>query len=107
MPKTDTQKMSVSGTIGDFRVSIRELQGIADTTVFWFTNKTNDAMTLIFPTTDVFGFNFIEIPAGLTFKSKTQSSTAKGIYEYQVFCHEGQEFAHASVPVIIIYPKRI
>lgn len=105
MPKASTQKMSVSGTIGNFNVSIREIQGVVDTTIFWFTNKTKDKITLIFPTTDVFGYNFIEIPAGLTFKSKSESTTVPGVYEYQVFCDEGREFAHASVPIIIIYPK--
>lgn len=105
MAKKTVNKMTVNGTIGNFHVSIRELQGIANTTEFWFTNKTNDKITLIFPTEELFGYNFIEIPSSLTFKAKTQFATSKGIFEYQVYCYEGNEFAHASIPVLIIYPK--
>ena len=105
MPKVRKQKMVIEGSSGNFLVSLRELQGKVDTTVFWFTNKTKGMATLIFPTTDVFGYNFIDIPAGVIFKSKTGAVTASGIYEYMVYCHEGQEFAHASVPAIVIYPK--
>ena len=105
MSKPKTNKMTVSGTIGNFHVSVRELQGTANTTEFWFTNKTNSEITLIFPTEELFGYNFIEIPPKVAYKKKTILTTSNGIFEYQVFCHEGQEFAHASVPVLIIYPK--
>lgn len=105
MAKKTTHKMSVNGSPGNFHASVRELQGIADSTEFWFTNKTNDKITLIFPTEELFGYNFIEIPPNMIFKSKTILPTSKGIFEYQVYCHEGHEFAHASVPVLIIYPK--
>ena len=105
MAKKTTHKMIVNGTIGNFHVSVRELQGTANTTEFWFTNKTKSKITLIFPTEELFGYNFIDIPANFVYKEKTILTTSKGIFEYQVFCHEGQEFAHASVPVLIVYPK--
>ena len=105
MSKPKTNKMTVSGTIGNFHVSVRELQGTVNTTEFWFKNNTNAIITLIFPTVELFGYNFIEISPKVTYKEKTLLTTSTGIFEYQVFCHEGQEFAHASVPVLIIYPK--
>jgi len=72
-----------------------------------FNNLCKDDAVVIFPEEHIFGKMRIEVPAeGKTTVTIPGSFVAFGSYPYAVYYPARREFAHASMPIIIIYPRR-
>lgn len=72
-----------------------------------FLNDTDGTVTIIVPDQRVFGTSMM-----VTLKPGEQSGsyqvterTEPASFPYTAYCHDTKEFAHASVPIIIIYPR--
>ena len=72
-----------------------------------FNNLCKDDAVVIFPEEYIFGKTRIEVPAGgKATETIPADCTDFGSFPYAVYYPGRREFAHASMPIIIIYPRR-
>jgi hypothetical protein len=72
-----------------------------------FHNLTNEPATIIFPDDRLFGkTTFPADPGGTASADISDKFALFGSYPYAVYFPNRREFAHASMPIIIIYPTK-
>ena len=79
------------------------LLGVGGRAIFY--NLTGDPITVMFPDVNLFGKNVLEINSEPSESLTVSQETELGSFPYSVFCHGINDFAHASLPRIIVYRK--
>jgi hypothetical protein len=80
------------------------LAAIGDSVIF--TNLTHGQVTLVFPDNSLFGStDLVKLEAG-TDTVLVINEMEAGSYPYTVYRNSKKEFAHASIPIIIVYPRK-
>jgi hypothetical protein len=72
-----------------------------------FHNLTREAATIIMPDDRIFGTNLFTVDANAQISlTVPENFDLFGSYPYAIYFRQLREFAHASMPIIIIYPKK-
>lgn len=72
-----------------------------------FNNLTRDKATIIFPDEHIFGKNMLAIEPGMKASAVVSADfNMFGSYPYAIYFPGPRVFAHASMPIIIIYPRK-
>jgi len=79
------------------------LLGEGDNVTFY--NLTGDPITVMFPDEDLFGQNVLDIDTDPSEPLTVSKKAELGSFPYSVFCHGINDFAHASLPRLIVYRK--
>jgi len=103
---TNTQDVALVTDGGSFTVAPgMAILYVGDTITFH--NLTKENATVIFPDPRLFGGSMDNVGPNQKL-SKVIPDTFKdfGSYPYAVYYPDRREFAHASMPIIIIYPRK-
>jgi plastocyanin len=79
------------------------LLAVGDRVTFY--NLTGDPITVMFPDVNLFGKYVVEVETEQSDPLTVAQKTELGSFPYSVFCHGINDFAHASLPRIIVYRK--
>ncbi|RKX31921.1 MAG: hypothetical protein DRP46_02320 [Candidatus Zixiibacteriota bacterium] len=105
-PTTPKKTVAVVTDGESFTVAPGQVTMYAGDTVE-FHNLTGQEMTIIFPEINIFGKNMVATAPDETVSlTIPEGFTKYGSYPYAVYFQSRRVFAHASMPIIIIYPRR-
>lgn len=72
-----------------------------------FNNMTDGKITVMFPDDNLFGKPVFSIDSRRAEQIPVRNNAELKVYTYTVYCDSIQDFAHASIPRIIIYDDMI
>ena len=106
MVTPENHNIAMVADSGSFMVAPRQISAYVEDSIT-FNNLCKEDAVIIFPEEHVFGKTRIEVPAGGNTTETIPADFADfGNYQYAVYYPARREFAHASMPIIIIYPRR-
>ncbi|MEW5924544.1 MAG: hypothetical protein AB1746_11210 [Candidatus Zixiibacteriota bacterium] len=105
-PVTNTQLAAIVSDGSSFTVAPGQITLYPGDTVT-FNNLTRDHATIIFPDERIFSMNMLSIGPGMKDSAVVPLDfNMFGSYPYAIYFPAQRVFAHASMPIIIIYPRK-